>query len=157
MWSTHFINLLALLLIFSTVAPVSVVEADDTVSITNSVHTFSTTGGQNGADGEAGADGRPGQPGADGADGVSIINGTSSGTVRIESRINGETVVDIYQTATATTGEAVVEASKHVTHVASGTDAVAAELEAADNAATPLSQLLSAIRITLLHYVSLLF
>ena len=154
-----FIGLLALIGIFSTLSPVTV-EAVDFTSISNSVITTSNTGGQSGTSGSDGEDGKPGKNGLPGRDGTSAVNVTNEASVWIESKVNGETVIDIHEnlpmvndenikTVVATTGSANV--ALHATD----TDGAAATL-ASENI-NPVIRAYYSIRLMLIKYVSTLF
>ena len=85
-------SLLAIALVFSTVAPVSV-SAEDTVKISNTVESSISTGG-NSSRGADGTDGR------DGTDGTSIATDGQS-SVHVESYVDGELVERISETETS--------------------------------------------------------
>lgn len=149
--STNFALLLVFIAIFGTVAPV-VVFAEDTVYISNSVYSESTTGGyssagepgeagQHGADGSSGANGADGRDGASGADGQ-VITSTSSASVQSTTIVDGE-VVD--QSTGTTTNDTDASSSVQTTYAPSD------EVKRGK-----LIELLDALKSLLAIYVSLL-
>lgn len=88
--------LLAIAVLFSTVAPVSA-SAQETSFITNVVFTQNSSGGKIsvGADGQDGQDGKAGEDGKSGAHGTSVINSNGGASAQIESIVNGIKVLDI--------------------------------------------------------------
>lgn len=74
------------------------------ITIVNSVSSYANTGGKSavdGRDGEDGADGEDGEAGEDGQSfgsaGSQSTNGTASASVRIESYVDGEKVIDLHE------------------------------------------------------------
>lgn len=67
----------------------------DTVSISNSIHVTSSSGGN------VVIQGSSGEPGADGADGTSVSNGTSVNSVSVRTIINGE-IAENYTSTSST-------------------------------------------------------
>lgn len=90
------VGLLAIMLVFSTVAPVSV-SADDTLKISNTVRSSTHSGGVS-------TNGQDGRDGADGADGASVTTDGHS-AVHIESYVDGELVEYVHEV----TGDTPVE------------------------------------------------
>lgn len=143
--NTSIYTISAVLLIMFSLAPLARAEV-----IVNRVESYVHTGGQS-------VDGQDGRNGTDGADGEDAgTSGTAS--VRIESYVNGEKVIDVDEEETVDDARIRV----HETYV-SEPEAVV-DVDAAASSDTPvrtdtagLLALLSSIRVTLLAYVSNLF
>ena len=77
----------------------------------NSVQSSSNTGGQTGSAGSNGLDGADGLPGRDGqpgGNGGSVISSHSNASIHIESDINGEKIVETFETYTQGEGAIAV-------------------------------------------------
>ena len=112
---TKFVGVVAIAVLFSTVAPVSV-SANDTVVISNDIHASSNSGGQNGSDGADGEDGQAGRNGeagnASAGDSLTnVISGQDSYSV-IETTASGNAHVSIEQSSSSS--EVVTSASSSV-------------------------------------------
>lgn len=66
----------------------------EVVTIVNSVHAESSTGGQSGGDGSAGSDGVAGKDGMSGTSGTSVIRNSATAAVSVRSTVNGQTIID---------------------------------------------------------------
>ncbi len=156
---------------FGTVVPV-LVSADDTVRVTNAVHSSANSGGQNGAngmagpDGKDGVDGQSGQAGSSGQSGRSVIQGDSTATIKVDTVIDGETITRI---STATSGGGSVDFSSDETNMplisndvtssttgATGTVSTAVASTATSPTST-MQQLITALEQLFEYYVNLLF
>jgi len=148
-------TLLVITAILGTV-PLVPVLAEETVKISNSVHSSTHTGGNLTTDGQPGADGRDG---ADGTDGTSLVTeGSRSAAVSITTVENGEIVTDH---ATSVRGSG--SASVHTASTARATSAdevteVATESQSTDNTVRAhLIESLQTLQAILKQYVDLLF
>lgn len=150
---------LVILLVFATVAPVSV-HGEDTVYINNSVQSSVSTGGYSsdgasGQDGTVGASGMGGHDGADGASGAAgtsgrIIDGNSSAHVEVISNVPDANVATHTATSTHEAG-ASATASLHTTLESSG----AASTTSMSETPSVLQNFVLKIREFFLTYVSI--
>lgn len=113
----------------------------ESVEITNTVYSYSNSGGH-GQDGRSGEDGAPGEDGRSGSDGETVISGSGSASVRVETYIDGERVLKL-ETTNAT--------SSKTTDMTTETDAPSRELSADER--SRLMSLLEKIRLILMNYV----
>ena len=132
---------LAIVAVFSTVAPV-LATASDTVKISNSAQSSTNTGGNT----SRGADGAPGR---DGADGQSISSPGQS-AIHVQSSIDGELVESTYETATNET----VTTKTSLTATDTVAD-VSAEPTATTTTLGLLKQLLQQLQVMLTSYVDI--
>lgn len=166
---------LVFVLIFGTVAPVSVF-AQETTYIVNTVQSSSHTGGQSGSNGANGSDGLSGEDGKSGQDGTSVIRGDGSATVRVNSTLNGEIIEDFVKTVTGT-GDMQAEVSHEVdtsattslgagdvpgdpdtsSHSNSASGSASGTAAIRTESSSQLYQILTAIRTLLITYVGKLF
>gem|GEM_PF-2661191 len=121
------------------------------VTVVNTVESHSSTGGYSAysysKDGISGQDGADGKDGAPGQSGASVVSGNGSTSVHIESYINGEKVIDTYET----------NPEKVVSDVSASHHDDEVSVEAQAFATRNIMELLTAIRLTLLQYVTELF
>ncbi|MCA9361790.1 collagen-like protein [Candidatus Kaiserbacteria bacterium] len=150
--------LVAIMLFWSTVAPV-IVSAEDSAVITNSVSASTETGGisQSGTAGKNGQDGSDGRNGADGTDGASGQSGASSAAVLITNHIHGSESHTVI--VTATSGVAAVQSANTVSATTSHYEVAQKPTSNASSGSQAL-QLLSLLHLlqeTLTAYVQKLF
>jgi hypothetical protein len=136
-------RLLAIAVLFSTVAPVSVFAQDTPLKSTIVISSHTTGGvvssGNKGMDGTDGADGKPGENGSAGADGVSTMNREGNSFA-----FSGSEVV----TGTSS-AQAVISST---TVLAEGSE----DQEAAKSLLAELQETLLSLQIIVAKYVSLL-
>lgn len=137
-------RLLAIAVLFSTVAPVSVSAQEDASLISTIVFSSHTTGGvvsrgTDGKDGADGADGKPGENGSAGADGVSTMNPEGNSFA-----FSGSEVI-----AGTSSAQAVISST---TVLAEGSE----DQEAAKSLLAELQETLQSLQIIVAKYVSLL-
>lgn len=128
--------------LFATVGPVFA----ESVYIQNSVSSYSNSGGQgeDGEDGKDGEDGEDGQDGRSGSDGQTIISGNGKASVSIKTTVNGETIVDINESNSAS---GTTSKDKEAT----------TSPQLSESERTNILRLLDQIRLILISYVSQLF
>lgn len=143
--------LLAIVLLFSTVLPVSA-SAEDSSFIMNVVTSSHSTGGKTSA-GSNGSDGIPGADGQPGSSGASVINIDDNSTVSIQSSTNNAQTLDIQES----------EDSTKDVYQASGSEVAVLKDEEINKTSGSSEGILSALRQTLLslqlilaNYVSVL-
>lgn len=148
---------LAIVLIFSTVAPVQVVAFEfENAAVTNVVGSWSNTGNQTGADGQDGADGRPGEDGKPGKNGQSVVTSSSNAFIQIKT---GDEDVELVETVNPSIPQTQsVEATATESSKTEGLAVAGNKL----NSSTPeeisaLKRALYSLHLMILKYVSTLF
>ena len=155
---------LVFVVIFSTVAPVSVYAIDfDTVI--NAAYSVQNTGGQSGQKGADGADGKDGSDGQSGKDGISILNSSlNTASASIQSISDNERVVSILTTKTNGQVEEVYSRSESIleptnSEVAEVSFESAETVEVVENEdnTSRIQKVLSSIHLIINTYVGIIF
>lgn len=129
--------------------------AEDSVKITNSVHSSSYSGGNHGVDGQNGTDGKDGVDGTPGQDGNYIVTGDEHAWVATTNIIDGSATTDTVEVSSYNGTASIETTIEHTgdTSTQSGDEPVAvSELER-----TRLMALVTSLQTLLTYYVSTLF
>ena len=153
--------ILVLMTLLCIVGP-ALVQANDTQTISNTVHTSSNTGNFSsaGADGIDGADGRHGQSGTNGSDGTSFVEGKSSASTRIISTVDGKTVLDIDETDVSENGTpatSVAEVTTSYGNIETQNVGDDSKITSTPEDSKMFKSILESFRLILLTYVKILF
>lgn len=151
--NAHHSILLVFVLILGTVAPV-MVEAVDTVSITNSVRSSNNTGGVSSADG---ADGQPGRDGSSG-ESVSSVSGSGEASVHVQTTAGGKVITNITKSTTGTDSVAEVDTEVNTNSTSHlGSDDAPSSVNENPSEETKLNQIITTLQTLISHYVSVFF